>query len=135
MFSNRTETEQITTEDASSEFKLVTETITGDGNTEVEARYVLASEDPQPIVRTANAGDSADVVVANILAGADNYGYNAANGEYGDMIELGIIDPTKVTKTALVNAASIASLLLTSECTITVIPKKDEAGTPGMGMM
>jgi chaperonin GroEL len=84
---------------------------------------------------TTNAGDSADVVVANILAGADNYGYNAANGEYGDMIELGIIDPTKVTKTALVNAASVASLLLTSECTITVIPKKDEAGTSGMGMM
>ena len=85
---------------------------------------------------TANAGDSADVVVANILAGTDNFGYNAATGEYGDMIELGIIDPTKVTKTALVNAASIASLLLTSECTITEIPQKDDAtSSPQMPMM
>ena len=82
-----------------------------------------------------NAGDSADVVVNNILAGNSNYGYNAANGEYGDMLELGIIDPTKVTKTALINAASVASLILTSECTITDVPKKDEAATPGMGMM
>ena len=84
---------------------------------------------------TANAGDSSDVVVANILAGSDNYGYNAANGEYGDMIDMGIIDPTKVTKTALVNAASIASLLLTSECTITVVPKKDAGNAPQMPMM
>ena len=85
---------------------------------------------------TANAGDSSDVVVANILAGTDNYGYNAATGEYGDMIELGIIDPTKVTKTALVNAASIASLLLTSECTITEVPQKDASNTtPQMPMM
>ena len=87
---------------------------------------------------TANAGDSADVVVANILAGTGNYGYNAANGVYGDMIELGIIDPTKVTKTALVNAASVAGLLLTSECAITDIPQKEDAtagGNPGMGMM
>jgi chaperonin GroEL len=87
---------------------------------------------------TTNAGDSADVVVANILAGTGNYGYNAANGVYGDMIELGIIDPTKVTKTALVNAASVASLLLTSECAITDIPKKEDAtagSNPGMGMM
>ena len=85
---------------------------------------------------TANAGDSADVVVANLLAEEGNFGYNAANGVYGDMIELGIIDPTKVTKTALVNAASIASLLLTSECAITDIPQKEEAAmNPGMGMM
>ena len=87
---------------------------------------------------TTNAGDSADVVVANILAGTGNYGYNAANGVYGDMIELGIIDPTKVTKTALVNAASVAILLLTSECAITDIPKKEDAtagSNPGMGMM
>ena len=84
---------------------------------------------------TANAGDSSDVVVANILAGSDNYGYNAANGEYGDMIDMGIIDPTKVTKTALVNAASIASLLLTSECTITDVPQKDASNAPQMPMM
>lgn len=74
---------------------------------------------------TANAGDSPDVVVNGILAGNANYGYNAATGEFGDMLELGIIDPTKVTKTALVNAASVASLLLTSECAITDMPKKE----------
>ena len=87
---------------------------------------------------TANAGDSADVVVNNILAGADDYGYNASNGEYVQMIEAGIIDPTKVTKTALVNAGSVASLLLTSECAITDIPSKEDtapAMNPGMGMM
>jgi chaperonin GroEL len=87
---------------------------------------------------TANAGDSADVVVNNILAGSDDYGYNASNGEYVQMIEAGIIDPTKVTKTALVNAGSVASLLLTSECAITDIPSKDDAApamNPGMGMM
>lgn len=84
-----------------------------------------------------NAGDSADVVVNNILAGTGNYGYNAATGEYGDMLELGIIDPTKVTKTALVNAASVAGMLLTSECSITNIPSKDDGanGAPGMPMM
>jgi chaperonin GroEL len=84
---------------------------------------------------TTNAGDSADVVVNNILAGTGNYGYNAANATYGDMIQLGIIDPTKVTKTALINAASVASLLLTSECAITDIPAKDVAPTPQMPMM
>ena len=84
---------------------------------------------------TENAGDSADVVVANLLAEEGNFGYNAANGVYGDMIELGIIDPTKVTKTALVNAASIASLLLTSECTITEVAQKDAGNAPQMPMM
>jgi len=86
-----------------------------------------------------NAGVSADVVINGILWGdnsTDNYGYNAATGEYGDMIELGIIDPAKVTKTALINAASIAGLLLTSECAITDIPSNDNAAVnPGMGMM
>lgn len=68
---------------------------------------------------TANAGGSPDVVVNRIVEGKNNYGYDASTGEYGDMLELGIIDPTKVTKTALINAGSIAGLLLTSECSIT----------------
>ena len=83
-----------------------------------------------------NAGESPDVVVNNILTGADSYGFNAANGEYGDMTELGIIDPTKVTKTALINAASVAGLLLTSECSITDIPNDNaNSGAPQMPMM
>lgn len=72
-----------------------------------------------------NAGDSPDVVVNNILTNNKDYGYNASNGEYGDMLELGIIDPTKVTKTALQNAASVAGLILTSECTISDIHKDE----------
>ena len=85
-----------------------------------------------------NAGDSPDVVVNTILSADSDYGYNAATGEYGNMIELGIIDPTKVTKTALINAGSVAGLLLTSECSITDIPSQDQPMpqmNPGMGMM
>jgi chaperonin GroEL len=83
-----------------------------------------------------NAGDSPDVVVHTILTGDANYGYDASTGQYGDMLELGIIDPTKVTKTALLNASSVAGLLLTTECSITNI-KEDKPANPGMdpGMM
>lgn len=84
---------------------------------------------------TSNAGDSADVVVAKIEEGTGNFGYNASTGEYGDLVEMGVIDPTKVTKTALINASSIASLLLTTDCAITEI---EDANTSqpasGMGM-
>ena len=95
-----------------------------------------AMEDPIRQI-TSNAGDSADVVVNNVLGGSGNYGYNAATAEYGDMVEMGVIDPTKVTKTALVNAASIASLLLTTDCAINDIPKKEAGNSPApdMGMM
>ena len=84
-----------------------------------------------------NAGDSADVVVDGIKARQGNQGYNAATGEYGDMVEQGVIDPTKVTKTALVNAASIAGLILTTDCSIAQVPSKEGAepqmgGMPGM---
>ena len=73
-----------------------------------------------------NAGGEASVVVNAVLAGKGNYGFNAANDTYGDMIEMGILDPTKVTRTALQNAASVASLMLTTECMIAEAPK-DEA--------
>jgi chaperonin GroEL len=79
-----------------------------------------------------NAGDSADVIVNKIVEGNDNYGYNAATGEYGDMLELGIIDPTKVTKCALLNASSIAGLFLTTE---TVITDWDEERKHDQNMM
>jgi chaperonin GroEL len=71
-----------------------------------------------------NAGKSPDVIIAKVLSEAANFGYDASCDTYGDMIELGIIDPTKVTKTALVNAASVAGLLLTSDCAITEIPER-----------
>lgn len=84
-----------------------------------------------------NAGSSADVVVDGIKARHDNSGYNAATGEYGDLVEQGVIDPTKVTKTALVNAASIAGLILTTDCNIVQVAQKDNpAHAAGMhGMM
>ncbi|RFO97493.1 chaperonin GroEL [Rhodoferax lacus] len=78
-----------------------------------------------------NAGGEASVVVAAVLAGKGNYGFNAANDTYGDMIEMGILDPTKVTRTALQNAASVASLMLTTECMIAESPKADGGGMGG----
>ena len=78
-----------------------------------------------------NGGGEASVVVAAVMAGKGNYGYNAANETYGDMIEMGILDPTKVTRTALQNAASVASLMLTTEAMIAEAPKDD---APGGGM-
>ena len=75
-----------------------------------------------------NGGGEASVVVAAVMAGQGNYGYNAANETYGDMIDMGILDPTKVTRTALQNAASVASLMLTTECMIAEAQKDDAAG-------
>jgi chaperonin GroEL len=85
-----------------------------------------------------NAGDEASVVINKVLEGKGNYGYNAATGEYGDMIEMGILDPTKVTRTALQNAASVAGLMLTTECMVAESPKEEApaGGMPGgMGGM
>ena len=81
-----------------------------------------------------NAGDEASVVVNNVKGGEGNYGYNAASGEYNDMIEMGILDPTKVTRSALQYAASIAGLMITTEAMVAEIPK-DDAGAPDMGDM
>jgi len=78
-----------------------------------------------------NAGGEPSVVVAKVRDGSGNFGYNAANGEYGDMIELGILDPTKVTRYALQNAASVAGLMITTEAMIADAPSKDEGGAGG----
>ncbi|MGN6549206.1 MAG: chaperonin GroEL [Pararhizobium sp.] len=90
----------------------------------------------------ANAGDEASIVVGKILEkNEDNFGYNAQTGEYGDMIAMGIVDPVKVVRTALQDAASVAGLLVTTEAMIAELPKKDSpsaGGMPdmgGMGMM
>jgi len=80
----------------------------------------------------ANAGDDPAVVLNAVAAGSGNYGYNAATGEYGDMVQLGIIDPTKVTRLALQNAASVAGLLLTTEAMIAEQPKDEKEGAGGM---
>ncbi len=79
-----------------------------------------------------NAGDESSVVLDKVVNGEGNYGYNAASGEYGDMLEMGILDPTKVTRSALQHAASIAGLMITTECMVADMPK-DEAPMPDMG--
>jgi chaperonin GroEL len=81
-----------------------------------------AVEEPlRQIVR--NAGAEPAVVVRRVLDGAGDFGYNAASGEYGDMVAMGVLDPCKVTRAALQNAASIASLILTTDCMIAQIPE------------
>jgi chaperonin GroEL len=89
----------------------------------------------------ANGGEEASVVVAAVSGGKGNYGYNAATGEYVDMVEAGVVDPTKVTRTALQNAASVAGLLLTTDAAVCELPKEDApmpggmpGGMGGMGM-
>jgi chaperonin GroEL len=83
-----------------------------------------------------NAGGDASVVLNAVAQGKGNYGYNAATGEYGDMIEFGILDPTKVTRFALQNAASVSGLLLTTEAMIAEKPKEESASAmPDMGGM
>ncbi|POF40757.1 chaperonin GroL [Pseudomonas laurylsulfativorans] len=86
----------------------------------------------------ANSGDEPSVVVNEVKNGKGNYGYNAATGEYGDMIEMGILDPTKVTRSALQAASSIGGLILTTEAAVADAPKKDGGaggGMPDMGGM
>ncbi|MEI6746345.1 MAG: TCP-1/cpn60 chaperonin family protein, partial [Methylococcaceae bacterium] len=83
-----------------------------------------------------NAGDEPSVVFNEVQKGSGNFGYNAATGQYGDMIEMGILDPAKVTRTALQNAASIAGLMLTTEVMIADAPSDDKGhGMPDMGGM
>jgi chaperonin GroEL len=82
-----------------------------------------------------NAGEEPSVVVNNVKAGEGNYGYNAATDVYGDMLEMGILDPTKVTRSALQFAASVGSLMITTEAMVTELPKKDAPAMPDMGGM
>ena len=85
-----------------------------------------------------NSGGEPSVVVNRVAEGKDNFGFNAATGEFGDMIELGILDPTKVTRTALQNAASVAGLLITTEAMVAELPKEEKPQMPdmeGMGGM
>ncbi len=87
----------------------------------------------------ANCGDEPSVVVNKVLEGKGNYGYNAQSGEYGDLVAMGVVDPTKVTRSALQNAASIAGLMLTTDCMVAELPKEEPpmpaGGMGGMGGM
>jgi len=101
---------------------------------EAGVRIVLrAVEEPLRQI-VANAGVEPSVVVNNVVAGKGNYGFNAANETYGDMVEMGVLDPTKVTRSALQHAASVAGLMLTTDCMIADLPK-DESPAMGGGDM
>ncbi|HON11892.1 MAG TPA: chaperonin GroEL [Chitinispirillaceae bacterium] len=92
-----------------------------------------ACEEPLRLIAT-NAGKEASVIANEVKKNKDAYGYNAYSDKFEDLIKAGVIDPTKVTRTALENAASIASLILTTECIISEKPEKKEKGAPGAGM-
>jgi chaperonin GroEL len=81
-----------------------------------------------------NAGEEPSVVINQVASGTGNFGYNAATDAYGDLLDMGVVDPTKVTKTALISAASIAGLLLTTDCTINDIKEDKSTAHPGMDM-
>jgi chaperonin GroEL len=83
----------------------------------------------------ANAGDEPSVVLNKVVEGKGNYGYNAQSGEYGDMIQMGVLDPTKVTRYALQNAASVAALILTTDAMVAELPKEESHGGHGHGGM
>ncbi len=82
-----------------------------------------------------NAGEEASVIISKVMEGKGAFGFNAANGEYGDMIEMGILDPAKVTRTALQAAGSVAGMMITTEAMVTDLPKDDAPAMPDMGGM
>ena len=92
-----------------------------------------AMEEPMRQI-VANCGEEPSVVVNKVAGGEGNFGYNAQTGEYGDMVAMGVLDPTKVTRTALQNAASVAGLILTTDCMVADIPE-DKPAVPPMGGM
>ena len=115
------------------------EKLVGANDDQTTGIKILARSIEEPLRQiVANAGEDAAVVLNRVREGKGTFGYNAATGEYGDMVEMGILDPTKVTRLALQNAASVASLLLTTEVMIAESPKEEEHahGAPGgMGGM
>jgi chaperonin GroEL len=83
----------------------------------------------------ANAGEEPSVVLNKVAEGKGNFGMNAQTGEYGDLVEMGVVDPTKVARTALQNASSVASLMLTTDAMVAELPKDDKPSMPGGGGM
>jgi chaperonin GroEL len=107
------------------------EKLSGHNEDQAHGIKLLARAMEEPLRQiAANAGDDAAVVLNRVREGKGNFGYNASNGEFGDMIELGILDPTKVTRLALQNAASVAGLFLTTEASIAEAPKEKARTAP-----
>ncbi|MBP7371478.1 MAG: chaperonin GroEL [Opitutaceae bacterium] len=107
------------------------ESVVLEGDEKIGASIVRRSIEAPLKQLCANAGVDGGVVVAKVLEGKTNAGYNVATGAFEDLVKAGVVDPTKVTRTALQNASSIAGLLLTTECMITELPEKKEAPAPG----
>jgi chaperonin GroEL len=105
------------------------------GDQDAGIRIVLrAVEEPLRQI-VANAGEEPSVVLNKVAEGKGNFGMNAATGEYGDLVEMGVLDPTKVARTALQNASSVASLMLTTDAMVAELPKDEKAAMPGAGGM
>jgi chaperonin GroEL len=109
------------------------DTLKLEGDEAIGAQIVRRAIESPIRMLCANAGVEGAVVVGQVMANKGNYGFNVATGDYEDLVKAGVVDPTKVTRTALQNAASIAGLLLTTECMITEIPEKKEAPAGGHG--
>lgn len=106
---------------------------TANSDQEMGVRIALrAMEEPLRQI-VSNCGEEASVVLNQVRNGEGNYGYNAQTGEYGDMLDMGIIDPAKVTRSALQNAASIAGLMLTTEAMVSDLPEDKKAAPAGAG--
>jgi chaperonin GroEL len=111
--------------------------MTGDNDDQTMGIHIAmrAMEDPLRLI-CENAGEESSVILNEVASNSGNYGYNAATGEYGDMIEMGILDPAKVTRTALQNAASVSGLIITTEAMVAEAPSDESApAMPDMGGM
>ena len=113
------------------------ENLKGDNDDQGMGIGILRRAIEEPLRQiVANAGQDASVILNEVVSGEGNYGFNAATDEYGDMVDMGIIDPTKVTRLALQNATSVAGLLLTTEAMVAELPKDDPPpAAPDMGGM
>ena len=112
--------------------------LTGDNDDQNVGINIVRKAFESPLRQiAANAGEESSVIVAKVIEGKGSYGFNAANGEYGDMIEMGILDPAKVTRTALQAAGSVAGMMITTEAMVTDMPQDDNASSamPDMGGM
>ncbi|MBO8484927.1 MAG: chaperonin GroEL [Bacteroidetes bacterium] len=107
----------------------------GDNEDETTGIHIVARALEEPLRQiAANAGVEGSVIIQKIREGKDDFGYNARTDEFVNMYEAGVIDPTKVSRVALENAASVAGMFLTTECAIAEIPEKEPAPAPGAGM-
>jgi chaperonin GroEL len=108
--------------------------VAAEGDEQLGVRIIKrALEEPARQI-AANAGEEGSVIVQKLKEHSGSFGFNAETGQFEDLIEAGVIDPTKVTRTALLNAASVSALMLTTECMVAELPKEDKGGPPMGGM-